>query len=444
MLKPSLYFHFSSESISRIYEFIFSLYDVNIFAIPDRSTIEKNKEASLNIHFFEYPFNSQAQQKYDEISESVNSAYIVLITKSEFLVETRMRFNLSEKLGICVFDAGTKNLLENLRLNYTLKSIFQARLSPYYKVKGDFLKKQETLQYDIFLKFADNKYSRIYNKDQLESKKLLEKYLEKGHDNWFVKEDDGYLLADNLFKELTSNVEKFKVSKKVSSALNIKSDNVFQKLSDLSLNDSVIKKATQVLNTSMIKIESSANLFNQVKKINQGNDFLAEHSLMLAYISSAVATEMELKDHYFKEKLVLASLIHDVSLSDNKLDFYSADGEITHFIKHHPINSVEFLQELPNVSPDVDKIIVQHHEKQDGDGYPRGLDYKSISELSALFIVSEDFVTRSYETNFTIVELNDIIRDLGHKYTKSHFRASYSALCRVISKSHNRLMAVSC
>ena len=41
--------------------------------------------------------------------------------------------------------------------------------------------------------------------------------------------------------------------------------------------------------------------------------------------------------------------------------------------------------------------MLQHHERPDGSGYPRGLNATQISPLGALFIIAEDLVHEALE-----------------------------------------------
>ena len=56
----------------------------------------------------------------------------------------------------------------------------------------------------------------------------------------------------------------------------------------------------------------------------------------------------------------------------------------------------KLLQNMNNVPGDVAFIIEQHHELPEGTGFPRGIGYKDISAISALFIIAHDAVATMY------------------------------------------------
>ncbi len=51
------------------------------------------------------------------------------------------------------------------------------------------------------------------------------------------------------------------------------------------------------------------------------------------------------------------------------------------------------MREIP---PDVDLIILQHHERPDGTGFPRRADSGFISPLAAILIIAEDMVIEAF------------------------------------------------
>ena len=54
--------------------------------------------------------------------------------------------------------------------------------------------------------------------------------------------------------------------------------------------------------------------------------------------------------------------------------------------------AVDMAKNDENAPPDVENILMQQKELPDGSGFPKGIDYKQITPLSALFIVSHDLV----------------------------------------------------
>ncbi|MGE3261664.1 MAG: HD-GYP domain-containing protein [Bacteriovoracia bacterium] len=160
------------------------------------------------------------------------------------------------------------------------------------------------------------------------------------------------------------------------------------------------QKSVQLI---MRAIGSSPELSLILRKLQkQEGKYITSHSLMLAEVACALATQLGWKSPLTFMKLATAALLHDLSLTDNRLarirrlkdiddatDFSTADNQN---LKLHPSRAAEFSREMPQLPPDIDVILTQHHERPDGSGFPRGLYSQQISPLASIFIVAHDLL----------------------------------------------------
>lgn len=135
--------------------------------------------------------------------------------------------------------------------------------------------------------------------------------------------------------------------------------------------------------------------------------YISAHFTMTAFIACGIASAIHWNSEGTFYKLNLAAFLHDITLDNQELaavpnlrelekkkDRFSPD-ELRKY-KIHTIKAAEIAREFQEVPPDVDTIIVQHHERPDGTGFPRGLRHTHIAPLAALFIIAHDFVQYAY------------------------------------------------
>ena len=83
-------------------------------------------------------------------------------------------------------------------------------------------------------------------------------------------------------------------------------------------------------------------------------------------------------------------------------------------MKTHTIKGVEIIQNNPWLK-DTKEIILYHHEKVDGSGYPYGLKGDEIPYITRIFTVADVFdaltSNRPYKKSFSLEESMKIIRD---------------------------------
>jgi CheY-like chemotaxis protein len=113
-------------------------------------------------------------------------------------------------------------------------------------------------------------------------------------------------------------------------------------------------------------------------------------------------------------KLSLAAFFRNAVVDDN-------------FYKNHPIESAAFAAKMNNLPSEVETIILQHHERPDGQGFPGGLSATTISPLSALFIIVKDLVHYLESKELTKELILTFLVEKKSYYSAGTFRKVYMA-----------------
>jgi len=152
--------------------------------------------------------------------------------------------------------------------------------------------------------------------------------------------------------------------------------------------DQELKKSLKRLFTSFeetIKAISSA--------LERRDPYTAGHQKRVTNLACAIAKEMGLS----KEKingLRMAGLIHDIGKIQVPTEILNKPGQLSdtefNMIKMHPQVGYDILKTIEFPYP-VAKIILQHHERMDGSGYPAGLSGEEIL-LEARILAAADVI----------------------------------------------------
>ncbi len=115
------------------------------------------------------------------------------------------------------------------------------------------------------------------------------------------------------------------------------------------------------------------------------------HQQRVCKLAITIAMELGL-DEKKVEAIRIAALIHDIGKVNIPASILSKPGKLTDIefdmIKTHPQLSYNMLKRIEFPLPIVD-IILQHHEKIDGSGYPRGLKGKDIMLEAKILTVAD-------------------------------------------------------
>jgi len=151
--------------------------------------------------------------------------------------------------------------------------------------------------------------------------------------------------------------------------------------------------------------------------------YTAGHQQRVTELACAVAEQMKVSPEQI-EAIRIASLMHDIGKISVPADILSKPSRLTDIefglIKAHPQTAYDILKEIDFPWPVAD-IVLQHHERMDGSGYPQGLKGDEIL-LEARIIAVADVVEamashRPYRPALGIDEaLGEIRKNKGRLY----------------------------
>ena len=119
----------------------------------------------------------------------------------------------------------------------------------------------------------------------------------------------------------------------------------------------------------------------------------AEHQRKVVRLASAIAAEIGLSRNQI-EGLEVAGNLHDIGKIHVPLEILSKPGKLTEiefsYVKTHSQSGYDIIKDIEFPWP-VAEVLLQHHERLDGSGYPRGLSGDQIL-LEARIIAVADVV----------------------------------------------------
>ena len=161
----------------------------------------------------------------------------------------------------------------------------------------------------------------------------------------------------------------------------------------------IINNQKRVFNQEIKLLKAQAELkFNLLqtltvisKALEFKDEYTKNHQLKVANLSVRIALQL----NWDKNKLIglyIASLLHDIGKISIPVNILNKKKKLTdsefEVIKTHPVVGHKLLSEIEFPWP-IDKIILQHHERIDGSGYPNHLSGNEILEEAKIIAVSD-------------------------------------------------------
>jgi PAS domain S-box-containing protein/putative nucleotidyltransferase with HDIG domain len=137
------------------------------------------------------------------------------------------------------------------------------------------------------------------------------------------------------------------------------------------------KRAEEELQRSYNQLRDTliATVNTLASTVEMRDPYTAGHQRRVTILACAIAEEMGLTEEQF-DGLRMAGLVHDIGKINVPVEILNKLGRISEtefdIIKHHPQAGYDILKEIEFPWP-VAQIVLQHHERLDGSGYPQGL-----------------------------------------------------------------------
>lgn len=125
--------------------------------------------------------------------------------------------------------------------------------------------------------------------------------------------------------------------------------------------------------------------------------YTAQHQLRVTRLASAIAHELEMSQDQI-DAIYAAGLVHDIGKINIPLSILNKSTVISgieyEMLKKHPVTGYELLKPIAFPWP-VPDIVLQHHERLDGSGYPCGLTEQDILQETKVLAIADVVETTS-------------------------------------------------
>lgn len=152
------------------------------------------------------------------------------------------------------------------------------------------------------------------------------------------------------------------------------------------------------------------------------DDYTLNHSLHVCFLSILLGTELKLKEEELLH-LGKGAFLHDIGKMKIPLEIINKPGKLTgqewSIIKKHSTIGYEMIKEYHSLSKEASSILLYHHERSDGDGYPQHLRKNEIHLYCRIVAIADVFDAISSDRPHR--KGKDYFTTIGILKSKSHF-----------------------
>jgi HD-GYP domain-containing protein (c-di-GMP phosphodiesterase class II) len=321
---------------------------------------------------------------------------------------------------------------------------FEYEEEEYRKVRLVYFLRFNKVLCDVYIKLGDDKYVKVIKKGDTYTRDDLQKYRDKKIKHLYIDSSDydefGSSLAQTPFLVENKDLDPELVEDAVINTLDI----VHEMVADAGLTEEVLN----LVDYSVFQIENTLDddkiLSRLLANFRNRKDYILDHSYMMAYFSNSICSHMDWDSEEIRKKLSYASILQDLTVGNADLA-YAVNLQLQEMVdytqeeieayKRHPEDVAKLIQHNDKIPLNVDEILLCHHERPEGTGFPRGLSHHRISQLTGVFIVAHVFVDEFYRAEFDLDKVNDILKRMKKSYDVGNYKKPYQGLLEVFKKT---------
>jgi putative nucleotidyltransferase with HDIG domain len=217
---------------------------------------------------------------------------------------------------------------------------------------------------------------------------IISKALIKNLQNWDI--DKVSIIAEITANPITDpNIQKFMNS------YNQSVTTVQKTFEDIRLTQEVpIETFTNTADDIVENISATGNAIDQLYNLPQCDDYTFRHSVNVSAIAALIATWLKFPPESVSA-IALAGLLHDVGKSQLPTEILNKSHRLApkdyELYKTHTTLGYDLVSKIPNIAQSVLSGILDHHEREDGNGYPNKLTSEDIHPYAKIIAVADLF-----------------------------------------------------
>jgi HD-GYP domain-containing protein (c-di-GMP phosphodiesterase class II) len=339
-----------------------------------------------------------------------------------------------------------------------------------------------TLRLEVGMYLCTNIYDQkgvlLISKDRkIESELQLRRIIQADNHYTFIDTDKGKDVDHNVLyknfdemnlyshsyevKELIDFAKEFDNAKNLYSNMTKKTEKIFESI--MNGNSKVTLPIVLSFIENIIRsIDRSNQALFTIAKTRPTSSYLLSHSVNVAIIAVLLGKFLEYPKEWIID-LCIAAFFHDIGMLEIPAEIYDKpdklDGSEWIEMKRHPEYSFKIANNIPGFPKRALIAILQHHERADGSGYPKGILSEKISESSRIIAITDVFdaltsrkiyrdelaIHEGLSTLFRIVELRSPLMEkfvtlLGVYPIGTFVKLTTGELGIVISVNHDSLL----
>lgn len=262
---------------------------------------------------------------------------------------------------------------------------------------------------EVYLQLSSERFVKVHSgRDEFEFARI-EDYRDRGVSTIYIKRSDFFSYLDRHFNQLGEELKKLREAPVKNQQENILTVhfNLLRNSRDslrvgLKIPDYILEQASNLIGNLIQNGAFEKPWLLRISKHLDSKHYVERLAVTTAQFACWVFTHSPYSEKKWLEKVVMASLIMDLGLADEatasvrelKLTVNASVMIQGVLVKGHPQRGLKLAGKLMHVHHDVDQLVLNHHERFDGSGFPKKLFFNQLTPVCRFFNLAHMFADR--------------------------------------------------
>ncbi len=318
---------------------------------------------------------------------------------------------------------------ENVITQLSGTSTFVQSRSAYKKINTEYFLRGTLAICDTYVKLSDSKFVKVIHRGDTFTISQIESYLDRDINYLYINKDDieEYVISAGevsfLKYEPSTPAEHLDVAQK--SIMTLK-----RLVSRYGISEGTSAVVDSYVSNLKKLTQGSVKLKNLLRERENMTNYLYDHCYLTSLLAVEILKQLDWGKKDNIESIIHAAVYHDLLLENETLArIWNQEGVLKADLADYDKNLVlghgrlvaELLEKEGISDQNIHAILVNHHERPDGSGFPRGLYAKQIKPLTAVFIVAHELSRLIELKNYDLEESNAILAEIQDSFSHDHF-----------------------
>lgn len=292
---------------------------------------------------------------------------------------------------------------------------------------------------DLFIRLPTDRMVKVAHKGGPIDVEQIQRLSNKQVHYLYVFKKDFSVIVSDLVRgaEGLGQLNQVPADLKIAKFFNI-AEAVYSELLKLPVSDDSLARAITLSKEISTSLRDKPDFAKLVKTVVSMGDRFAQHSLGCVVASNLLVAQMDWSSPKLLAPITMGAFFHDIGLKELPEELWFKNrvemtkDELLQW-ETHPTLGMQMLSSIPFITPDVLRIVQEHHEIPNGTGFPGKLRLERIFPMAKVVSLGNLLAHDMFDGG-TVFSLETLLQKIDHVYSVMYGAELARAAHRIFKK----------